>query len=169
MRDYRRTTSTRTILAGLSAGMLLGSHLTPLRAQTYPERPVRVVLTAASGSLMDSVTRLIFTRVSAAWGQQFIVDNRPAAGGSMGAEAVAKAPADGYTLLSSINSALTVNPFDIQEQADTIYRALTMEAEEKALRARRLREIIEGRDPGIWVDDQLADIRLKQEGRERVS
>jgi hypothetical protein len=46
---------------------------------------------------------------------------------------------------------------------------LTMEAEEKALRARRLREIIEGRDPGIWVDDQLADIRLKQEGRERVS
>jgi trehalose 6-phosphate synthase len=64
---------------------------------------------------------------------------------------------------------LTVNPFDIQEQADTIYRALTMDAEEKALRARRLREIIEGRDPGIWVDDQLADIRLKQEGRERVS
>jgi trehalose 6-phosphate synthase len=64
---------------------------------------------------------------------------------------------------------LTVNPFDIQEQADTIYRALTMDAEEKGLRARRLREIIEGRDPGIWVDDQLADIRLKQEGRERVS
>jgi trehalose 6-phosphate synthase len=63
---------------------------------------------------------------------------------------------------------LTVNPFDIQEQADTIYRALTMDAEEKALRARRLREIIEGRDPGIWVDDQLEDIRLKQEGRERV-
>ncbi len=63
---------------------------------------------------------------------------------------------------------LTVNPFDIQEQADTIYRALTMDPEEKALRARRLREIIEGRDPGMWVDDQLADIRLKKSERARV-
>jgi trehalose 6-phosphate synthase len=63
---------------------------------------------------------------------------------------------------------LTVNPFDIQEQADTIYRALTMDAEEKSLRARRLREIVEGRDPGLWVDEQLADIRLKRSEREKV-
>ena len=65
--------------------------------------------------------------------------------------------------------ALTVNPFDIQEQADSIYRALTMEPEERALRAERLREIVDARDPGDWVDEQLADIRAKQEGRERVS
>ena len=64
--------------------------------------------------------------------------------------------------------ALTVNPFDIQEQADTIYRALTMEPEERELRARRLREIVDARDPGDWVDEQLADIRAKQEQRERV-
>jgi len=64
--------------------------------------------------------------------------------------------------------ALTVNPFDIQEQADTIYRALVMEPEERALRAERLREIVDSRDPGDWVDEQLADIRAKQEGRERV-
>jgi trehalose 6-phosphate synthase len=64
--------------------------------------------------------------------------------------------------------ALTVNPFDIQEQADSIYRALTMEPEERALRAERLREIVDARDPGDWVDEQLADIRAKQEGRERV-
>jgi trehalose 6-phosphate synthase len=57
---------------------------------------------------------------------------------------------------------LSVNPFDIQEQADTIHRALTMEPEEKRLRAERLKEIITSRDPGDWIDEQMADIRLKQ-------
>jgi trehalose 6-phosphate synthase len=59
--------------------------------------------------------------------------------------------------------ALSVNPFDIQEQADTIHRALTMSSEERALRAERLREIVRGRDPGAWIDEQLADIRAKRE------
>jgi trehalose 6-phosphate synthase len=58
--------------------------------------------------------------------------------------------------------ALSVNPFDIQEQADEIYRALTMEPEERALRAKRLKEIITERDPGDWVDEQMADIRAKR-------
>src|SRR3954454_10570206 len=57
---------------------------------------------------------------------------------------------------------LSVNPFDIQEQADQIYRALTMEPEERALRARRLKEIITERDPGDWVDEQMDDIRAKR-------
>jgi trehalose 6-phosphate synthase len=63
---------------------------------------------------------------------------------------------------------LSVNPFDIQEQADTIHRALTMSAEERRIRAQRLREIIEGRDPGDWIDDQLADIRAKRGQRTAV-
>ena len=54
--------------------------------------------------------------------------------------------------------ALSVNPFDIQEQADAIYRALTMSGEERAARAERLKEIIFSRNPGDWVDSQLADI-----------
>ena len=54
--------------------------------------------------------------------------------------------------------ALSVNPFDIQEQADAIYRALTMESGEKRRRAEGLREIIFSRNPGDWVDDQLQDI-----------
>jgi trehalose 6-phosphate synthase len=53
---------------------------------------------------------------------------------------------------------LSVNPFDIQEQADAIYRALTMGADERRLRAERLKEIIFARNPGDWVDDQLRDI-----------
>jgi trehalose 6-phosphate synthase len=58
---------------------------------------------------------------------------------------------------------LSVNPFDIQEQADTIYRALTMEPEERRLRASRLREIVRDRDPGVWIGEQLADIELKRD------
>ncbi len=63
---------------------------------------------------------------------------------------------------------LSVNPFDIQEQADTIYRALTMDPEEKRVRAERLKEIIAEHDPGDWIDDQLTDIRAKEEGRSPV-
>ena len=59
----------------------------------------------------------------------------------------------------------SVNPFDIQEQADVIHRALTMDAGERELRADRLREIVDGRDPGDWIDDQLEDIRAKREAQ----
>ncbi|MGH2982431.1 MAG: alpha,alpha-trehalose-phosphate synthase (UDP-forming) [Solirubrobacterales bacterium] len=64
--------------------------------------------------------------------------------------------------------ALSVNPFDIQEQADTIYRALTMDPEERRVRAEHLRELILSRDPGDWVDEQLTDIRLKRGERAPV-
>jgi trehalose 6-phosphate synthase len=60
--------------------------------------------------------------------------------------------------------ALSVNPFDVQEQADAIYRALTMSAEERSWRARGLKRIVNARDPGDWVDDQLADIDAKRKG-----
>jgi trehalose 6-phosphate synthase len=63
---------------------------------------------------------------------------------------------------------LSVNPFDVQEQAETMYRALTMSPEERRLRAQRLREIIAARDPGDWVDEQLADIEEKRAERARV-
>jgi trehalose 6-phosphate synthase len=84
-------------------------------------------------------------------------------------EAPAVNTRDGVLMLSENTGAheelgdctLSVNPFDVQEQADTIYRALTMSAEERRLRAQRLREIIAGRDPGDWIDEQLADIGTK--------
>jgi len=64
---------------------------------------------------------------------------------------------------------LSVNPFDIQEQSDAIFRALTMDPEERRMRADRLREIIGARDPGDWVDEQLADIRAVRGGRDQVT
>jgi trehalose 6-phosphate synthase len=60
--------------------------------------------------------------------------------------------------------ALSVNPFDVQEQADAIYRALTMAPEERSWRAEGLKKIISSRDPGDWVDDQLRDIDAKRSG-----
>ena len=86
-------------------------------------------------------------------------------------EAPAVSTRDGVVMLSENTGAheelgdctLSVNPFDIQEQADTIYRALTMDPEERRLRASRLREIVRERDPGVWIEEQLADIRAKRE------
>jgi trehalose 6-phosphate synthase len=62
--------------------------------------------------------------------------------------------------------ALSVNPFDVQEQADAIHRALTMSASERSWRAEGLERVVSARDPGDWVDDQLADIEAKRSGRE---
>src|SRR4051794_13603275 len=79
---------------------------------------------------------------------------------------------DGVSILSENTGAheelgelsLSVNPFDVQELADAIYTALTMPQEERARRAKGLREIVMSRDPGDWIDDQIADIRKKARG-----
>ncbi len=94
----------------LTAGLLLALHSSGAAAQGYPAKPVRVVNVSA-GSLADSVTRLVFARVSEALGQQFIVDSRPGAGGNISAAFVAKSPADGHTLYLAVQSVMTVNPF----------------------------------------------------------
>jgi trehalose 6-phosphate synthase len=79
---------------------------------------------------------------------------------------------DGVSILSENTGAheelgeyaLSVNPFDVQELADSIYRALTMPREERARRARGLKQIVTSRDPGDWIDEQIADIRAKARG-----
>lgn len=70
-----------------------------VQAQSYPAKPVRVVVPYPPGGPTDIVARVLFQQVSESTGQQFLIDNRAGAGGNIGAEAVAKAPADGYTLL----------------------------------------------------------------------
>jgi len=77
---------------------------------TYPNRPVRVVANFAIGGAIDAVARVVSAKLAAAMGQQFVVDNRPGAGGNIGADAVAKANPDGYTLLCTLDTTLTVNP-----------------------------------------------------------
>lgn len=77
-------------------------------AQTYPVKPVRIVVPVGAGGATDILTRTLGQRLSATWGQQVLVDNRPGAGSNVAFELVARAPADGYTLLMA-QPAFTVN------------------------------------------------------------
>jgi tripartite-type tricarboxylate transporter receptor subunit TctC len=79
-------------------------------AENYPARPVRVVVPFIPGGPADFNARLMSQRLVEAWGQQFIVDNRPAAGGLVGTEVVARANPDGYTLVIGNPGPLTIAP-----------------------------------------------------------
>jgi tripartite-type tricarboxylate transporter receptor subunit TctC len=91
-----------------SAVLLAGIALPAMAQQDYPNRSIRIVLPFAPGAGTDSLARLLSQRFYAAWGQTVPVDNRPGAGGNIGAEMVVKSPPDGYTLLMSTAST-TVN------------------------------------------------------------
>ena len=69
------------------------------KAQAYPTRPVRIIVVVAAGGGNDIVARLIGQFLSERFGQSFIIENRPGAGGNVGTEAVIRAPSDGYMLL----------------------------------------------------------------------
>src|SRR4051812_39701949 len=79
------------------------------QAQTYPSRPVRLIVPFAAGGGTDITARVIAQWLSERLGQQFIVDNRPGGGTNIGTEAAAKATPDGYTLLM-VGASNTVNP-----------------------------------------------------------
>ncbi|MBA3623968.1 MAG: tripartite tricarboxylate transporter substrate binding protein [Methylibium sp.] len=82
----------------------------PLHAQTaWPTKPVKMIVPFAPGGSTDVVARMLAQRLSAKWGQQVLVENRAGAGGNIGADVVAKSPADGYTLLMASGS-ITINP-----------------------------------------------------------
>jgi tripartite-type tricarboxylate transporter receptor subunit TctC len=73
-------------------------------AQTYPTRPVRLVVSVPAGGSPDIVARVLGQWLSDRLGQQFVVDNRPGASGNIGTEAVVRAPADGYSLLFAMSA-----------------------------------------------------------------
>jgi tripartite-type tricarboxylate transporter receptor subunit TctC len=85
-------------LATAAAALPTVSQITS--AQTYPSRPVRVMVGFAAGQAIDIVTRIVAQSLSERLGQQFIIENRPGAGGNIATEAVVRAPPDGYTLLA---------------------------------------------------------------------
>ena len=80
-------------------------------ARSYPERPIRVIVTFTPGGPTDIVARAVSQKLSEAWGQPVVVDNRPGAGGNIGMDLVAKAPADGYTLVLGSFGPMVISPF----------------------------------------------------------
>lgn len=91
------------------AGALCASAL-PAMAQTFPDKPVRVVVPFAPGNTLDASLRQVAEEFRKNTGQALIVDNKPGGGGTIAAMAVAQAPADGYTLLLTNTSMLAINP-----------------------------------------------------------
>src|SRR5881227_2250297 len=93
-------TSRRRLLLNLAAGAAALPVIPRLaKAQAYPARPVRIIVGQAAGSSSDITARLIAQWLTQRLGQQFIVETRPGAAGNIATEAVARSPADGYTLL----------------------------------------------------------------------
>jgi tripartite-type tricarboxylate transporter receptor subunit TctC len=79
-------------------------------AQSYPTKPVRLVVADAAGGAPDQLARVLSQRLSESLGQQMIVDNRPGAGGALGADLVARSPADGYSLLLTTTAIYAILP-----------------------------------------------------------
>src|SRR5262245_45160414 len=100
--------------AMLVAVVLVGGTGTAAFAQQdlaadYPSRTVKVIVSAPPGGGLDIVARVVADRLAKRWGQPFVVENRPGAGGNLGAEAVSQAEPDGYTLLAAQPAPLTTN------------------------------------------------------------
>lgn len=99
----------RLCLHALATSAALLSAATSL-AQTYPDKPVKLIVPYAPGGTTDLLARIVATRMGAHLKQSFIVENRPGAGGAVGSAHAAKQPADGYTLVMVVESSHAVNP-----------------------------------------------------------
>lgn len=111
------TTLPRWLAAGACATVLL--HALPAAAQAWPGKPVRIIVPFAAGGPADNYARFLAQRLPEQLGQPFVVENRPGAGAVIGTDLVAKAPADGYTLLlmsntHTVNETLVANkPYNL--------------------------------------------------------
>lgn len=83
---------------------------TAVAQDDYPNRPIHIIVPYPVGGTADAMTRALAHEMARAWGQQVVVENRPGGGTVVGAQAVATAPPDGYTLLFATDSTLTINP-----------------------------------------------------------
>jgi tripartite-type tricarboxylate transporter receptor subunit TctC len=102
--------------ASATAFALLGAvtmlvALSDARAQSYPDKPVHIIVPTSPGGSIDTVSRLIAAKLSDKWSKPVIIDNRAGAGMRIGVDAAAKSPADGYTLLIAHDGAMALNPF----------------------------------------------------------
>src|SRR5712672_906547 len=94
-----RAMNRRAVLLGTAAGIASGVAVRSARAQSFPSKPIRLVVPYSPGGGADTTARLIAPKLQEALGETVVVDNKPGAGGTIGDDFVAKAAPDGYTLL----------------------------------------------------------------------
>ncbi|MFL5102935.1 MAG: Bug family tripartite tricarboxylate transporter substrate binding protein, partial [Xanthobacteraceae bacterium] len=97
------------LFAALTVLAVLVGAAVPVRAQDYPTRPVKIIIAFPVGGLLDVVSRIVGEKLSGLTGQQFVIEARPGAGGTLATSAVARAEPDGYTLMM-INDNHAINP-----------------------------------------------------------
>lgn len=97
---------------------------TVCHAQSWPQKPVRVIVPFAPGGASDLMPRLVGEKLTAMWGQPVLIENRPGAAGNIGMEAGARAAPDGYTLLAAPNGNLVVNPHMYSRLAYDVFKDL---------------------------------------------
>jgi tripartite-type tricarboxylate transporter receptor subunit TctC len=137
------------LVRGILGAVMLAGALPALHAQDYPSRPVRVIVPFSPGGAVDGPMRLIAQEMSKRMGQGVVVENRPGAGATIGSEAVAKAGADGYTLLlASQTNAI----------AATLYPKLSFDPVEDFAAISLI-----GREPGVVVVHPSLPVKTLQE------
>jgi tripartite-type tricarboxylate transporter receptor subunit TctC len=101
----------RWIALALLSGLAMGSAAAQERADAFPSRAIKIVVPFPAGGPSDVLARMIGQKMSEDWGQPVVIENRPGANTVLGAQQVAKAAPDGYTLLMAIDSTLTMNQY----------------------------------------------------------
>jgi tripartite-type tricarboxylate transporter receptor subunit TctC len=104
-----KTTTMKTLLATVFGGAMLCAAAPTALAQNYPERPITIIAPAPPGGTIDTLARIVGQKLSESWGQPVVIDNKAGASGIIAAQAAAKAPADGYTLLLATSTTLATN------------------------------------------------------------
>src|SRR6516162_4883097 len=110
MAGFERMSRARTGLAGLAALILTSGPASIAAAQTYPTRPITLVVPFPPGGSTTIVARIVTDRMAEAIGQQFVVDNRGGAGGTLGTRQVARSAPDGYTIALGYSGTLAIGP-----------------------------------------------------------
>jgi tripartite-type tricarboxylate transporter receptor subunit TctC len=115
-----RVRTTLALAIGAASALLAVAAI----AQPYPSKSIRIIVPFAPGGASDLLPRMVGQKLTEAWGQQIIVDNRPGGAGNIGMGLGAKAPPDGYTLLSAPNGNLVVNPHMYSKLPYDVFRDL---------------------------------------------
>ena len=106
----KRTGLATALAAVLSAALAIAAAPAASGQEKYPDKPIRFIVNFPAGGPLDILARTLGEKVQASLGQPVVVENKPGAGGNIGADLVAKSNPDGYTVLVSIDTPLTINP-----------------------------------------------------------